>query len=538
MRAAAAPAIRHGKTPWPEHRPPAVIRADPKLDESPHFEVCDPQGTEEERLRGRLLTIEPRLIHLAQRHEEVDLAVASVDKSRQTAINKLGGREGAGNKALEAFWNIIQRATEAVDPDLGWRVFRISSISDEGISLIAGKNLPSDITRRFWKELRKAKDRERRDLGTYKYSYALPYGDKEMFELDLESFSRMLRHPEMLLSFKHSMFGPRRVDAKERDGFILEEIKGLENSENTFFDMLPEAFRIEGDGMAEVQTPFGNSLMKMGYERLGSGAYVEIKLVAKEEDARELLKFTSDQGAWIGTKKGFMEIFSRNFGMRGFNTFIGKPRTNSVITPIAHAMADLARSGMAVYPVNGSHLQYWVGVPADYFTENQIREAIEARISRDGEGSMRLAFEPSVSLLDANGIDIQDVRSRFILKSLGRDHLGPELLDMTDFLLNFIENIDPGVQERIFGQLSRQGNGLTAFDHHGIAMLRKVCDIRRTIRDTEDLIWVLDRDEALRQEMASSRLGLERWLFGFSEMKVPRMNRLLAEEAYREGRRR
>ena len=541
--------LRQRRHPHLVGLPPAVRRVNLKFKDmaertskKPSLVVCDPQGAKERRLRGYLLTVEPRLVEMAASYDDLGMAVGTVDKSRQSVINKLGGWEGAGDKTMEAFWDIVRRATGLVgminESTVGLNLIRISSISDEGISIIAGRDIPRDIAGRFTRAMKFV--RRNTDLSRYKYTLTLPYGENEAFDLDLLSFSKVLRHPEMVVSAKCSMSGPKRITTAEREGFIMDEVRRLENKENAFFELLPESFRVGNGGLAEVQMPFNTSLAKKGIERLESGVFVEIKLTAKDDDARALLRFTKDGDGWTGTKKGYMEIFSSHFGMRGFNTYVGKARTNSVLTPICHAMKDHESTGATVLPVNGSHLQYWVDTQSAY-TAELIRKAIERRIScgeGQGPGYANLGFKPSVTLLDAKGVELSDVRARFILKSLGKEFYTPVVLDMTDFLLNFIENIDPAVQERVLSRLTTERNAhFSPADRKNLDVLRLACSMRRTIRDTEDFVWILRRDDGLPQDIQSRRGDLEKWLFEFSAEKAGQVFRVLAEEIYMKARR-
>jgi len=61
--------------------------------------------------------------------------------------------------------------------------------------------------------------------------------------------------------------------------------------------------------------------------------------------------------------------------------------------------------------------------------------------------------------------------------------------------------------------------------------------MRRTIRDTEDFVWILRRDDGLPQDIQSRRGDLEKWLFEFSAEKAGQVFRVLAEEIYMKARR-
>lgn len=499
-----------------------------RLPEETSLVVCDPQGMDNKRLQNHLLTIEPRLIEMSASYDDVGIAVATVDKSRQSAINKLGAKDGAGDMAMQAYWDVVEKAASLVGridrEALRLSLIRISPISDEGITIFAGRGIPKDIGARFARALKIAK--KQADLTRYTYAFEIPYGEREGFELDLDSFSKVLRHPEMVVACRFSISSPRGIRIDEEQGFILDEVRNLDNDEISFYGRLPETFRVSDKGLAEVETPFQTSLMKEGVGRVGSGVFVEIKLKASEKDAQALLRFTKDGHGWRGTKKGYMEIFSQLFGMRGFNTFIGKARTNSVLSPIAQGINDLEATTL---PVGGSYLQYWAQMQNGRITQEMIRNAIKARLDSSG-----LDFEPSVMLLDADCLDISEARSGFILKSLGREGLPGTSLELSDFMLNFIENVHPLVQERIILRANAEDRmHISASDRKMIGRLRAVCQIRRTIRDTEDIAWVLRRDGTLPSDIATKAGDLEQWLFDFSSEKGARMLVMLAEEIYR-----
>jgi len=503
----------------------------------PGLVVCDPQGLEDRTtLQNHLLRIEPRLIEMSETSAGLEIVIVSVDKSRQSAINKLGGEDAAGDQAMMVYWDIVGTATAMVgkvNDALALPILRVSSVSDEGISILAGHGLPQDMKLRFSRAVEFVKSQV--DLRQYSYTLNLPNGD---YDLDLEAFSRVLRNPEMVLSCKALVSGPTELTADEGTGFIMNRVRQLENAENRFFDKLPAAFRVKDRGLGEVSTPFDTSLQKKGISKLNSGVFVEIKLRARDEDAMSLLRFTRDGEGWLGTRKGYMEIFTRRFGMRGFNTYVGKARTNSILSPIAWAMKDVEgiNRSTAVMPVNGGHLNYWVGMPEGGFTRELIKKTIERRLEC-GEEHMApfyidLDFEPSLNIIPAKGVDIEEVRARLILQTLERERCGHTLLDKTDFLLNFIENIRPDVQERIFDNMNN-GSTMTYTDRKNIHDLKWMCSQRRTIRDTEDAVAVLRKDNELPDEVKSKRKDLENWLFEFAEEKVGTITRLLAEEIRR-----
>jgi len=497
--------------------------------------VCDPQGAPEKTLKGRLRDMESKLVELASAHNNLDLAVGNLDKSRLSALNKMF-TENVGDMILGAGLDLVGLADRMMsgiqDNLVEQNLLRKSRISDEGVYARAGRNLPLDMGKRLDHALKAA--RNEIDLRDYHGTLVVPYGANASYEYDLESLSRVLRHPEMLLAWKCSVSNPRRISARERPGFVMEELRALENRQNDFLPWLPRSFRMGGRGLPEILMPFGTSLTREGVAKMDRGIYLEIKLKADERESRKLLPFTKDTAGWKGTKKGFAEAYSGVFGIRGFNTFLTPAETNFILSPIPNAMKDLQiRTGVDIKPKNGGYQHYWADMDSGSATIELIRKAVERRIhcKEDlGPGYADLGFEPSITVLDAKGMDVSEVRARFILKSLGREYCAPQALDMTDFLLNFIENVHPIFQQRVYAGLSSDGGGMSIMDKKNIEALEWVCAQRRTIRDTEDLVWVLRKDTELPSAIASRRADLEQWLFDFSSGMAGRMFSLLAQD--------
>ena len=107
---------------------------------------------------------------------------------------------------------------------------------------------------------------------------------------------------------------------------------------------------------------------------------------------------------------------------------------------------------------------------------------------------------------------------------------------LREFLPSLIENVHLIFQQRVYAGLSSDGGGMSSMDKKNIEALEWVCAHRRTIRDTEDLVWVLRKDEELPGRIASRRTDLEQWLFDFSSGMAGRMFSLLAQDIAMLGR--
>jgi len=497
--------------------------------------VCDPHGAEEKKLDHLLARIEPQLRDISGTDTRVKAIVGEIDKSRQNPLNQLGGREALGQKAMELYWDTAQEAVgafSAMNDGAAAHLARVAPRSDEGIIIIAGTKVGLQTEVQFKEAWDTARAGKR--LADYRCAVELKDGSQtRLFELDLDGFSRILNYPEMVTACKCSLSRPILISPDSRRGFLSEEIRTLENSEVAFYRELPECFRGHG-AISEVSSPFRESLLNSNIERMKSGTFVEIKLGMPETAAMALLDFTVDGPGWKGTKKGFAEIFSRNIGMRGLNTFLAKARSNRILTPVVQAMWGInEKLGIKVVPVNGAYLQYWIDRQQNDGAEDIVRRAIERRINNPKRTGLDLdlAFKPIVSALDASETKLAEVRARFILASMGKDLYDASVLDNTDFLLNFLENVSPVVQRGIFDQLSL-GRKIELYHLDNLGKVKRVMldrlKGRHTIRDTEDFVWVLREDGRLPKDIRSKRSELERWLFQFALDHVDKIKLLLA----------
>ncbi|MBU0533038.1 hypothetical protein KKB44_06110 [Candidatus Micrarchaeota archaeon] len=520
----------------------AIKKAHEKGTQPPKLVTCNPQANGD-RTNGRTLDehlkviVGPYLIDEAMQEElngnTFSAIVCLIDKSRQNPVNKLGGKNG-GDRAMEAYWDVGATTTMLLGSingsnRVGMHLTRVSPTSDEGILVIGGTGLPTSTHEQFkqcW-----AYAREHLDLSKYKYNITI---GGEVFELDLKAFSRILKHPDMVVACSYTISSPISVNPLADPRFLMDEIRKLENSEINFYDYLPVSLRGNG-GLAEVKTPFERNLFADGIKSKPNGCYIEIKLDIGEI-APELLPLTKD-GEWgNGTRKGFAELFSGKGGMRLLNTFIGKARANRILTPIAQALGDLKAMGIDVVPVSGNHLQYWADLPPSRRTKERIREAITRRIHTKVEdvGYLDLEFDPVVTLVKAEGLNVEDVRARFILDSLGRYEEDVAVLDKADFLLNFVENVHQHVQRELYKELSKNGGkGITKEDRENIEFVRYVCASRRTIRDVEDFVWTIRNDQEL-EHVRDKRDRLENWIFDFAKERFDRMFYLLAQKIRRQ----
>lgn len=500
----------------------AISRRDRVIDRAfsskeplPEIITCNPQGQNDNKLAGFLSEVEVYAKTVA-RYSRYNVIIGMIDKARQNPINHIGTERGAGDRSLEAYWDLARKCTQVVASrkESKWttaNVARVSPSSDEAVIVITG----TDLTRRSpfwfmaaWEKLRKLEDYR-------KYDYKVCVMDRE-FNQDLYGFSQILTNPEMIVSCHREFMGPIAIkkDSKEHD--LADILRRLELKEIKFKSKMPKRLRGNG-GLAEVNSPFSFNISNGNQQVLSSGTLVEIKLRANGQDADALQKFLEN------TRKGYREIHSRLFGMRGFNTFFGKAICNKLLTPITHAMYELEATAI---PLRSGYLTYWIDAPISEALERQIKDAISQKKEQYRNPYAELLGKPCVSMMDARGINISEVRSLFILQSLDKD-LSPEYLYQTDFLINFIENVNISVQKRIFDEI-----GISRLDRRYINSVYDICSSRRTIRDTEDFIWVVRKDSELKERNIDIGF-LEDWIFIFASKHFEKIKYSLYEKIER-----
>ncbi|VVC02997.1 Uncharacterised protein [Candidatus Bilamarchaeum dharawalense] len=498
------------------------------------LKTCDPQGPPETRLFNCLAVHEPLISERAER-EPTTMMVVLTDKSRQNPINKLGGAKEAGDQAMQGYWDALVETADLLaransKKGIDATVIRVSPSSDEGILLFFGNGLDDKTVYQFshaWSVVR-----SKLDLRKYRYSIRVGYGSsQEEYGLDLDAFSRVLRHPDMVVACNALVSKPRIILPYSK-GFIREGIRKLEDSELSFYYLLPESFKGRGDGLAEVETPFDTNLERRGIRNQRNGVYVDIRLKPSSLDCACVLGCITDvPDISRGTRKGFSEVHSETFGMRGFNTFMGKAQANKVLTAIARGVYEAATElGCRALPTSGCYTRYWLDLKPEEPNAKIIEAAIEAKLREQFRGNN--PFAPVVSMIDARGIGLNELRARFILQSLDQESKHYQILDRVDFLINFIENVQPRIQEQIFADMENGGFGertLTSRDREYLSLVKMVCALRRTIRDTEDLVWTLRADGTLPDTVKEKKRDIEEWLYEFADSGFERMFRNLTQ---------
>ncbi|MFH0737330.1 MAG: hypothetical protein V1827_01630 [Candidatus Micrarchaeota archaeon] len=513
--------------------------------EPPMIIVCDPHGKSTDSLPNYFKTMETAI-------GDAEVAIAGMDKVRQTIPNRIGGKDAsgryaAGEAAMQAYLDVTMRATaevaDCIGADVEKQILRISRSSDEMIVQFSAPELSAKLGGRSFEDVfRKAWNRARDDVDLDACEYELSMPDGSTTLLDLGAFSSVLRYgKDMVIASHFSFMEPVQLRTQ---GSLSDAVLSLENREVPFFNRLPIAFRRLNRMEPEVDCPFDITLMKLaeGDPRIAlgdmspfileKGTLVEVNLRAPESEARGLLPFIMvDPQTKNGTKKGWSLAYGGKATMSGLNTIAGKPRANAVLSMKTKAMASLQDRGIDVTPLDFSYSRYHLNLKPTDATRDIVKDAIRAGIRRMGiEPRDGLpGFEPDVLLMSAAGMDIREVRQRFALKSLGHAGLPSEILDRTDFLINMIENVKVSVQDRIFSEMFfRKNDSIDTRDMEMIDMARTICDIRRTLRDTEDFLWVLKKDETLPENIRDVKGQIEEWLFDFAKNRFDDIFTMLA----------
>lgn len=513
----------------------------------PDLTTCYPQGTSErtdqDTLHRHMQKQEGRLRLLARNMPEAVFFMVSLDKARQNQINRLGQKEGAGDAALRAYWDLASiclrtvagiRVRKRADAEIhvATNIARVSPRSDEAILSIAAPALPSERGAESWFLDTWEDCRILEKYTKYEYDFVHPKGS---FRHNLWAFSRVLEHPEMVVSCHREFYGPEPLKADAPAKFLLEAIKEMENREvDRHRHLLPE--RLGGNtGIPEVESPFNETLEYFvkdltpdGLRRLFTGAsFVEIKFELDPRDALAL------EAVLPITKKGHTEIYSGISGMRGFNTFLGKACANRLLSPVTKAMFDLETSGL-IMPITSNYLSYFVGEPPSPELEQKVARAIREGAPDTGPAFLNVLQRPRVRILSALDTPMQHFDPICTLKALGVD-ASPEILEKADFIMNFMENVQTDVKRRILEALEKKKNGgkaITARDYENIDMMLKICKERRTIRDAQDMVWVLRGDKTIPAliGVGEERVReLEDWIFEFADERYEKISFIFAK---------
>lgn len=514
----------------------------------PGVERCIPHGRPDETMHVKLASAEPWISNLADADPKVRMLSGSIDMARLSAINRITRRNGGGDATLALYWKLAAKAwaatiainnlkagetPEQTDPSRLMNLYRVSDGSDEGLMFAFGKELthrPSYWFKKAWNYFRAKEDLKKR-------KYTIVIGDDQYY-LNLKGTAAVLKHGELVAACHTTFLGPMRIP-RDMSGYLTDAVRELGNREITFRNTLPERFR-GNKGREDVNTPFGGNLEDQQTDGiLPPGKIIEIKFAISEEEAKVLAPIIIDV-----TRKGHAEAGSGKMGMRGLNTFLGKPEANELLTVIAQAMGSLTEFGIPTLPVSSGYLTYWCDLKPKAINDGilvaMIKKMIEEKTPTNGPDYLRLLAQPAITMInvsDHQGMKIEDVRKMLIIASLGRSNGDANILDKTDFIVNVAENIKETVQDAIYEEL--RGTEITKADIEKLGLIRSICHLRRTLRDTEDLVWVIRNDATvLANELVTSteKIGaLENWLFDFAAEKSDKIFIALVKKIERAG---
>ena len=173
----------------------------------------------------------------------------------------------------------------------------------------------------------------------------------------------------------------------------------------------------------------------------------------------------------------------------------------------------------------------------------RIRDAVREAIPSEGGAHFHFLDRASVMMISADRTTEKELDANFDLMALERPNDDVQVIYLSNFLINFIENIASirkPIKDEIYEALGKPengGKGVTSTDLEFLNTIQKVFLERRTIRDILDLVWTLRLDEELPEKIKESKqriMDTEKWIFDFAYERAQRVFYLLHEKIERE----
>jgi hypothetical protein len=233
-----------------------------------------------------------------------------------------------------------------------------------------------------------------------------------------------------------------------------------------------------------------------------------------EEDRLAPLRYLST------TSKGIAEILSGRFGLRYINTYMGKQMADLVLSAVGMAMKDIESITRKVRKTE-SNLIYVVSDAEPGEAAAMTATAIRKRLESSGlSANGVLPIEPYVNAVDATGVfPMNELRAVMALESMGMRTQHPETLTYTDLLVSAVKIMRPDVLEEAM-RLDDKADADAGI--RVLSMIREELAKEPSIRDTEDLVFVLRK----REGKEASQKELDIWRFAKERGKEFR-NRLI-----------
>lgn len=430
--------------------------------------------------------------------------IALFDCSRMNMKNSLITRAG-GDACIAAFMDIqavAARTTFGESRNLGNDLFniRVSAFSDETATHAGGFGICPHTIEEYNMNLANAKERifDKREKYTFKVSVG-GNGKARELTLNLKAASMIFRHEKMVVASntKEPLVEEVRHDSPSD---MIKDAIGRMESEKPWGESLPEALCFRG-GLVDVLDPIETA----SPEEMNEGVIVQLRYGLGEKYLRHILPILGD--GWDGNRaKGLRKchtaVISDNYAFTGLNGVWGNPFANALTTAGIRGIRNFkAETGIRVAAVPGSHYHYRLDInSAKEFWKNcadKLKECITKTI--------QAPFFPKFTALEAKGQDSDNMRQAFALESLGMGNLPYDALERADFVINLIENVKNELQEELFNDV-----GISKGEKESIEAIRNYSVLYRTIRDAQDLAWILRLNGEQELEKAFWGLSLEK----------------------------
>lgn len=461
--------------------------------------------------------IEETLISLSAADPGLGILVLRADKKSLNAINKSGGKHGAGDSCLSLYMDVLEQSVRSAFP-AAKRTYlvRDSDASDETFIVIAGDlQMLRQSCSRFSKVYDQALCNMMKQLHHYRYSENRLIEEEGILQvqplhLDLARFSRALRKPDIVGAAHIS--GPKLIPGNELgSGFISRALDELGRKEAVKSSSLPASFSpmfLNKPGMS----PYINELPVSGFLAPGAVA-LEMKFRhMHESDKWAAFDFLEKTG------KGVAEILSGRFGLRYINTFMGEAAADHIIAATALAMDDLELEAQCRVLRTDSKLMYIVeGIDPEILVQ-RIKELAQLRIG-PLMGGKEAPFQPSPRAIRAGKRHANDLRALMALDAMGIDQ-PTSALTYLDLMVSAAKELKPEVLSAAIN-----GSAKHQFMREANNAFSTMCGLlfqNPAIRDAEDLVY------SIRSGIMVAQKNAEEMVWGFArKWGVELRNRLL-----------
>jgi hypothetical protein len=463
--------------------------------------------------------MEEVLVSLAKAEKSLGIVILRADKKSLNAINKSGGKHGAGDSCLSLYMDVLEQSVRSAFP-AAKRTFlvRDSDSSDETFIVVAGdERMLKDSCRRFQKTYDQALGRKMKELHHYPYSENMLIEEEGILQvhplhLDLARFSHALKNPDIVGAAHLS--GPKLIANNELGhGFIGRALDELGRKEAVKSHLLPPSFSpifIEKPGIS----PYIHEFPVSGF--LASNAIaLEMKFShANETDKWAAFDFLEKTG------KGVAEILSGRFGLRYINTFMGEAAADHIIQATAYAMKDLEIVMQCRIRRTDSKLMYIVEGSDPEILIDRIRELAKLRIGPI-MGYEHAPFVPSPRAIYAGKFHANDLRAHMALHAMDLDQ-PTQALTYLDLMVSAAKELKPEVLSAAIN-----GSKEKKFIKDANNAFSTMCGLiyqNPAIRDAEDLVYSIRSGVMVAQKGAEERI----WAFA-RKWGIELRNRLLEE---------